>query len=258
MYPNLRGGDALAAAQQAVESKRRLAAAQPDAFLAELALTLSNLGVALRSQGKAEEGLADCNKALRLRPDYADAHCNLSTALRDLGRPAEAAASCREALRLRPSYPEAHLNLGNALRELGRPAEATASYREALRLRPEFSLKWLPKLRHFRRPLIALQDGMQPQDIMDVLRSYSSAGLFLGGRTEWKLREMYSWGMLACACRRYYHIGRVNTARRIRLAAEAGADSFDGTSASRYSVTVPLLDAARAHPSLLVPATFAV
>ena len=118
----------------------------------------------------------------------------------------------------------------------------------------EFSLKWLPKLRHFRRSLLPLQDGMHPSEVSDVLRSYSGCGLFLGGSTEFKLREMYSWGMLACACRRYYHVGRVNTARRIRLAAEAGADSFDGTSASRYAVTVPLLDAARSQPSLLVPA----
>ena len=86
-----------------------------------------------------------------------------------------------------------------------------------------------------------------------MLRAYPNLGIFLVGSTEWKLKTMYAWGMMACGARRYYHVGRVNSARRIRLAAEAGADSFDGTSATMFSCTVPLLDAARSQPSLLVP-----
>jgi len=59
--------------------------------------------------------------------------------------------------------------------------------------------------------------------------------------------------MVAAERRRYFHVGRVNTARRIRLCAEAGADSFDGTSVSRYAQTLPLLESARQQPSLLAP-----
>lgn len=117
----------------------------------------------------------------------------------------------------------------------------------------EFSLSWLPKLRGLRRILLPVQDGMEPPCVMDVLREWPTMGLFLGGSTEFKLRTIYQWGMLACATRRYYHVGRVNTARRIRLCAEAGADSFDGTSASRFACTLPLLQAARLQPSLLIP-----
>jgi hypothetical protein len=94
---------------------------------------------------------------------------------------------------------------------------------------------------------------MTREDVEPVLKENPRMGIFLGGSTEWKLATMYDWGLLACAARRWYHIGRVNTRRRIRLAAEAGADSFDGTSASRYSDTLPLLEAARQQPSLLVP-----
>jgi hypothetical protein len=117
----------------------------------------------------------------------------------------------------------------------------------------EFSVAWLPRLRGVRRLLLPVQNGMSVEEVSAVLRDWSGVGLFLGGDTEWKLATMYQWGMLACAARRYYHIGRVNTARRIRLAAEAGADSFDGTSATMFSCTVPLLQAARSQPSLLVP-----
>lgn len=117
----------------------------------------------------------------------------------------------------------------------------------------EFSMLWVPKLRHLRRVLLPLQDGMTVSNVEQFLRENLNAGLFLGGSTEYKLATMYEWGVRACAARRWYHVGRVNTARRIRLAAEAGATSFDGTSATMYSETLPLLEAARQQPSLLVP-----
>ena len=119
----------------------------------------------------------------------------------------------------------------------------------------EFSLSWLPRLRGLRQLLLPVQDGMDVRSVCEVLREHIGLGIFLGGSTQWKLETMYNWGVVACAARRYYHVGRVNTARRIRLAAESGADSFDGTSASMFSCTVPLLQAARSQPSLLVPST---
>lgn len=117
----------------------------------------------------------------------------------------------------------------------------------------KLSLSWIPRLHDLRLLLLPLQDGMERSDIEPVLAKHKRLGLFLGGTTDWKLKTMYDWGILACAARRHYHVARVNTARRIRLAAEAGADSFDGTSATKYSVTLPLLEAARQQPSLLIP-----
>jgi hypothetical protein len=117
----------------------------------------------------------------------------------------------------------------------------------------EFSLSWIERLRGFRRLLLAVQDGMSRDDVTPILKGNPRMGIFLGGSTDWKLRTMYDWGLLACAARRWYHVGRVNSRRRIRLVAESGADSFDGTSATMYSITLPRLDAARQQPSLLVP-----
>jgi hypothetical protein len=117
----------------------------------------------------------------------------------------------------------------------------------------EFSVQWLPFCMHFRRPLLAVQDGMKTEDVGAILERYPSLGIFLGGSTEWKLSTLYKWGVVAHAFRRYFHVGRVNTAKRIRLCAEAGADSFDGTSATVFSCTIPLLNRARQQPSLLTP-----
>lgn len=117
----------------------------------------------------------------------------------------------------------------------------------------ELSVSWISKLRMLKSVLLPLQDGMDSTVVGKVLLEHPQVGLFLGGSTEYKLLEMYGWGMVAATLNRHYHVGRVNTARRIRLAAEAGAQSFDGTSATMFSCTVPLLDSARNQPSLLRP-----
>lgn len=117
----------------------------------------------------------------------------------------------------------------------------------------KFSQGWLETLRPYWNLLLPVQDGMSVSAVSNVLHCWSGLGIFLGGTTEWKLKTMYGWGMVAASLGRHYHVGRVNTARRIRLAAETGADSFDGTSATMFNCTLPLLEAARQQPSLLTP-----
>lgn len=106
----------------------------------------------------------------------------------------------------------------------------------------ELSLKWLPRLAKYRLVLIPVQDGME----WDHVRPFLSerVGIFLGGSTEWKLKTARYWGTLAREVGCYYHIGRVNSKRRIALCKDAGANSIDGTSASRFSMNVSTLDAA--------------
>lgn len=116
-----------------------------------------------------------------------------------------------------------------------------------------FSLSWLSRLSGLKLLLFPVQDGMDVTEVCRMLRRETWMGIFLGGSTEWKLRTMPLWGAVAAALNRYYHVGRVNTRRRIRLCAEAGADSFDGTSATMFSCTLPMLDTARRQPSLFAP-----
>lgn len=111
--------------------------------------------------------------------------------------------------------------------------------------------EWLPRLRHLRRVLVAVQDGMTPRDVAPFVSH--RVGIFLGGSTEWKLGTMQRWGDWCASLGLYYHVARVNSAERIRMAERAGAHSFDGTSASRYAVTLPGLDLARRQPNMFQP-----
>ena len=99
----------------------------------------NNLGLVLYQRGKLDEAVASCRKALELKPDYADAYNNLGNMLNDLGDYDEAVASYEKALAIRPDYAEAHGNLGNALNNLGDSEAAIASFEKALKLNPSYA-----------------------------------------------------------------------------------------------------------------------
>lgn len=112
----------------------------------------------------------------------------------------------------------------------------------------DLSLSWLERLPPVLR-LIPVQDGMIDTDIIPHLSEH--VGIFLGGSTKWKLEYGTYWGDVARKHNAYYHIGRVNTYRRVIWCHGIGAHSFDGTSVSRYSSTIHLLDAARRQNTFL-------
>ena len=71
------------------------------------------------------------DQALALAPS-SEGHFNRANALRASGRNAEAIDGYDRALALRPNFAEAHANRGLVLRDLGRHAEALASLDRAL------------------------------------------------------------------------------------------------------------------------------
>ena len=104
----------------------------------------------------------------------------------------------------------------------------------------EFTTSWLPRLQGHRLLLVAVQDGMEPDDVASLLGP--RVGVFLGGTTEWKLSTMDIWGQLTKKVDCHYHVGRVNTVNRIMRCKHAGADSIDGTSVTRFACNLPRLD----------------
>ncbi len=117
-----------------MSSYDRALALRPD-----YAEALSNRGVTLKELKRFEEALASYDRALTVRPDYAEALSNRGATLHELTRFEEALASYDRALTLRPNYAEALSNRGIALKELKRFEEALASYDRALTLRPDYA-----------------------------------------------------------------------------------------------------------------------
>jgi hypothetical protein len=99
--------------------------------------------------------------------------------------------------------------------------------------------------------LIAVQDGMEADDLAPLVGP--NVGIFLGGSTEWKLAKMAEWGAFCADREIHYHVARVNSLKRIYTAIAAGADSIDGSSGSRYAVTVPMLTYGARHRDLFAP-----
>jgi Tfp pilus assembly protein PilF len=123
--------------------------------------------------GRVEAAIAAHQRALKLRPDYVNAHREVAILLARRGRLAAAAAHYRKALAngdqpaedqnnvgnillnqgylaparrhferalaLRPDFAEAHSNLGVVLAEEGKPREAETEFRAALRVQPQFA-----------------------------------------------------------------------------------------------------------------------
>jgi tetratricopeptide (TPR) repeat protein len=95
-----------------------------------------NLARALVRQGKVEEGISHYYEALRIKPEFAEAHYNLAGALMGQGRLDEAIKQYYKALEIKPDHVQAHTNLGIALERQGRLKEAIEQYSEALRIEP--------------------------------------------------------------------------------------------------------------------------
>jgi tetratricopeptide (TPR) repeat protein len=120
-------------AEEALACYDRALAIKPD-----FAEVHNNRGNLLNRLGQNAEAVASYRKALQIKPEYAEAHNNLGVALYDAGEIDQATTSYREALRVRPSYAEAQNNLGNALADLGQPEVAVASFNAALQLNPRY------------------------------------------------------------------------------------------------------------------------
>ena len=110
----------------------------------------------------------------------------------------------------------------------------------------DLSLRWLPYVRQYGPPLLAVQDGIEPEDVEEHVGP--GCGIFLGGSTAWKWASLAKWAAMARTYRCHLHVGRVNSERGIRVCRAHGVTSADGTSASRFAVNAPRLGAATRGP----------
>ncbi len=108
-------------------------AKNPDCWLAH-----NNLGLLLENQGRIEEAMEHCHKAIQINPNYSEALVNLGLALAAQGRVDEAIENYRQAIQIKPNSSEALNNLGVALAAKGRLDEAIKNFRQAIQIKPSY------------------------------------------------------------------------------------------------------------------------
>jgi protein O-mannosyl-transferase len=96
----------------------------------------NNLGAALDASGRRDEAMAHFQQALGIKPDFAEVYNNLGTALDESGQYDEALANYRKAVECKPNFTSAYYNIGNTLFRQGKMAEATEYFQKALELKP--------------------------------------------------------------------------------------------------------------------------
>jgi Tfp pilus assembly protein PilF/peroxiredoxin len=118
--------------QPALAAFERVAAQDPSA------ITFHNLATLYMKGGRSADARAAFERALTLKPDYADASNSLGALLAQSGEVPAAIERFRAALQAKPDFPDAINNLGFALFQTGDAARARELYEKALALQPGF------------------------------------------------------------------------------------------------------------------------
>jgi tetratricopeptide (TPR) repeat protein len=97
-----------------------------------------NLGTQFAEAGELPEAILHLEEAVRLDPDFYQAHYNLARALEESARPHDAIEHYRSTVRLRPAEAAAHYNLARLLEQTGQKPQAIEHYRQAIAVQPDF------------------------------------------------------------------------------------------------------------------------
>jgi len=104
-----------------------------------IALPYNNLGMALQARGALDEAIDAYTRALKLKPDYIEAHLNLGTAMFAKGRRTEAKRLFLQALELRPTQAEVLNNLGVLANAEGQALEAISWFQKSVAANPNYA-----------------------------------------------------------------------------------------------------------------------
>ncbi len=99
-----------------------------------------DLALALVSQGRLDEAIAQYRKALEIKPDDVNSLNNMAIVFVGRGQFGEAITHYREALKIDPHSAQLRYNMGYALACQGRLEEAVPQYQKALELDPRCAI----------------------------------------------------------------------------------------------------------------------
>ena len=119
---------------EAIDSYEKAIAIKPD-----WAEAYANIGSARSQQGNLDAAITYYQKAVELKPELEVLHSNLANSFLQQGKYESAITSYQTALKIKPDWADVHANLGNAFSMLGKLEEAQASYQEALVFKPNWA-----------------------------------------------------------------------------------------------------------------------
>jgi tetratricopeptide (TPR) repeat protein len=99
----------------------------------------NNRGVTYKDLGNYSQAIEDLNRAIEIRPGYADAYNNRGVAYRGLGNNKQAIKDYDRAIEIRPGYADAYNNRGVAYNSLGNYRQAIEDYDRVIKSIPGFA-----------------------------------------------------------------------------------------------------------------------
>lgn len=172
-------------------------------------------GTDLYYKGQYDLALKAFEKAIELKPDFAEAWNNKGILLGKLDRDGEALSAFEKAIDLKPDYAEAWLNRGVSLDSLGRLDEALKSYDRAIEIKPDAAETWSNKgvtLYNLKRQAEAVKSYERAIELKpDLAEAWNNKGISLGklGQYEEALKAInraieikpdYAGGLFNKAC----------------------------------------------------------
>ena len=149
-------------------------------FNSSNATSLSNQAKTLYELKRYKEALAIYEKAIQLKPEYAEAWNGEGKTFLELKRYKEALDAYEKAIQLQPEYAEAWLGRARTLANLQRYQAAIDSFEQALKLQPNDSKAWndrgdvLVTLHRYPEALASYDKAVQYQP--DYYQAWSSRG----------------------------------------------------------------------------------
>lgn len=102
----------------------------------------NNKGSALIDQGKYDEAIQACDKAIKINPQFALAWNTKGVALHGLGKYDEEVQAYNKAIESNPQFAQAWNNKGNALYAQGKYDEAAQAYNKVIEINPQDAHAW--------------------------------------------------------------------------------------------------------------------
>ena len=95
--------------------------------------------VLLKNQSNLVGAIEAYEKAVSIKPNYAEAYNNMGVALKNQSNLVGAIEAYEKAVSIKPDYAEAYYNMGNALKDEDKLPDAIEAFNNAISIKPDYA-----------------------------------------------------------------------------------------------------------------------